>query len=76
MRLADWPVIRDIVEAGSRDPIFDALLVAGPVVIAILALTNWLVGDIVVTRVLAAGYIVAFLAGIGYRAVEARSPDR
>ncbi|MFW6436283.1 MAG: hypothetical protein ACOCYZ_01460 [Halococcoides sp.] len=73
MTVAEWPLIADLVEAGARDPIFDALLLAGPVLIGLIALTNALDGPTAFVRLLAIGYVVAFVAAIGYRVVESRT---
>ena len=57
MRPRDVPVVGTVVEAGADDRVFDALLLAGPVVIIVVAA----LGRSPLTVALAAAYIVAFV---------------
>jgi len=50
------PIVGDLLDAGADDRVFDALLAAGPVVVAALAL----LGRGIVTTALAAGYVAVF----------------
>jgi len=76
VRLPKLSLIADIVEAGSRDPIFDALLVAGPVVIALIALLGQFGNRSPVAVALAGGYLGAFLAAVAYRWLGACPDER
>ena len=67
MRLADVPVVGPILAAGADDPVFDALLLAGPLCIAVVAVA----GRRPLTVALAATYLLVF---VGYVAFKWLSP--
>ncbi|SHG96171.1 hypothetical protein [Halobaculum gomorrense] len=56
MRPDDLPVVRTVLRTGADDRGYDALLLAGPVVLALVAV----LGRGPSTTALAAGYIAAF----------------
>ncbi|AGB31588.1 hypothetical protein C488_14015 [Natrinema pellirubrum DSM 15624] len=66
MRLADVPVVGDLLESGAEDRVFDSLLLAGPVLILIIAV----LGRSTVTVGLAAAYVLFFVAYVLYRGVR------
>ncbi|MFB6308044.1 MAG: hypothetical protein ABEH35_01820 [Haloarculaceae archaeon] len=63
MNLGDLPVVSAVFEAGADDRVFDSLLLAGPVVIGLIAL----LGRSIVTEALAVIYIAVFVAYVLYR---------
>lgn len=62
MRVDELPVVQAVVNAGPDDSVFDALLLAGPLVLLVVALA----GRSVVTEALAAGYLLAFVGYVLY----------
>lgn len=69
MRLSDVPVLSHVFESGPRDRIFDSLLLAGPLVVVLLAV----LGRSPLTHAVAASYIVTLVGYVLYRAVRNRS---
>ena len=72
----DWmprnlPVVGRALAFGPGDPLYDVLLIAGPLVVLILALA----GRNVVTVALAAGYVVGFVAVLAYHVSPADDRD-
>jgi len=63
VRLPDLPVVSQILDAGPDDRGFDALLLAGPVVVALAAV----LGRTPLTEALAAGYVASITLYVGYR---------
>jgi hypothetical protein len=53
------PLVGGLLRAGASDPVYDALLVAGPVVVAALAV----LGRSLATTALATAYVLTF---VGY----------
>ena len=68
MRLEDVPMVGPVLAAGADDPVFDALLLAGPLCVLVVAL----VGRTSATVALAAGYLLAF---VGYVVLKWLSPN-
>jgi hypothetical protein len=62
----DLPVLSSIIEAGAQDPVFDGLLVVGPLVIAVVAV----LGRALLTEGIATVYIVVFVGYVLSRATE------
>lgn len=65
MRLADLPVVAEVVDAGPDDRVFDALLLVGPVVVLLIVL----LGSNILTRGLAGAYVASIVAYVCYLAV-------
>ncbi|WP_336036524.1 hypothetical protein [Halobacterium yunchengense] len=66
MNVGDVPVVGEVVEAGADDRVFDGLLLAGPLVVALIAV----LGRTPVTVAVAAGYVAVFVAYTLWKAVE------
>ncbi|OLZ40808.1 hypothetical protein A6E15_07300 [Natrinema saccharevitans] len=66
MRLADVPVVGDLLESGAEDRVFDSLLLVGPALILVIAV----LGRSAVTIGLAAAYVLFFVAYVLYRGVR------
>lgn len=60
MRISRLPFVEQVVESGADDRVFDGLLLAGPLVVLLIAV----VGRSIFTQLLAAGYITVFLAHV------------
>ena len=60
MTIERLPLVRQVVTSGAEDPVFDGLLLAGPLVVLLLAL----LGRSPFTQALALGYVVAFGAHV------------
>ncbi len=58
MKLSDLPVVSYVFEAGADNRVFDSLLLFGPLVIGLVVI----LGRTLVTEILAAVYIVVFVA--------------
>ncbi|MFB6113578.1 MAG: hypothetical protein ABEJ58_05685 [Halodesulfurarchaeum sp.] len=63
MRLGDLPVVGPLLEGHTADPVFDAFIVLGPLLILFIALQ----GRTRVTTLLASGYLIGF---VGYTLVK------
>ncbi|MFB6075249.1 MAG: hypothetical protein ABEJ89_09570 [Haloarculaceae archaeon] len=55
-----------LAEVGTDDPVFDVLLVAGPLVIALIAV----LGRSLPTDALAAAYLLSFVGYVAYKGVS------
>ncbi|WP_435146015.1 hypothetical protein [Halobaculum sp. P14] len=66
MRLEDVPVVGPLLAAGADDRTFDALLVAGAVLIPLIGA----VGRNAVTTAFAVAYILVFLGYVAYNGVR------
>jgi len=62
MKLDRIPLIGQVINSGADDRVFDALLLAGPLVVVVLAL----VGRNLVTEGLAAAYLAVFVGYVLY----------
>ena len=62
MEPTEWPLLNAVLDAGTDDPVFQGLLLAGPLVIGLIVL----LGRSPVTTVLAGGYL-AVLVGTTIR---------
>lgn len=60
MKLERLPVIRQVVDSGAEDRVFDGLVLAGPLVICLVAA----LGRSPVARGVAAGYVLVFVAHV------------
>lgn len=67
MNATDLPLVDHVVSFGPDSRIFDALLLSGPFIVALIVL----LGRTTVTSGLAIGYLVLFVTGVAYEAVEA-----
>ena len=56
--LVELPIVGDIFAAGSTDPVFDLLMVAGPLLVLVIRV----VGRGLVTQALVGLYLLTFLA--------------
>lgn len=72
MRTDELPIISLVSNVGADDWIFDTLLILGPLVIVVIAA----LGRSLVTEVLAAIYIVVFVAYVGYQALQEPTASR
>ncbi|WP_455449595.1 hypothetical protein [Natrinema thermotolerans] len=66
MTVSDIPIVGDLLESGAEDRVFDSLLLAGPVLILVIAF----LGRSTVTVGLAAAYVLFFVAYVLYRGVR------
>ena len=66
MNPRDLPVLSSIIEAGAQDPVFDGLLMLGPILIAVVAV----LGRSLLTEAVVAAYIVAFVGYVLYQSVD------
>ncbi|MFC6826840.1 hypothetical protein [Halopelagius fulvigenes] len=64
MSIDDAPLLGPVLNAGADDRVFDGLLLAGPLLLCVLAL----VGRTRTTTVLAAGYLAVFVGYTLYKA--------
>ncbi|SFG35765.1 hypothetical protein SAMN04488063_1790 [Halopelagius inordinatus] len=64
MSVEDLPILGPVFDSGADDHVFDGLLLAGPLLLCVLAL----VGRTRVTTVIAAGYLLVFVGYILYKA--------
>lgn len=69
MRLREIPVIAHVIDAGADDRVFDALLLLGPVLIALIAL----VGRTTLTEAIAVAYLGTLIGYVLYRGTEPSS---
>lgn len=67
MSVDDLPILGPVLDAGADDRIFDGLLLAGPVLVCVLAL----VGRTTATTAVAAGYLAVFAGYTLYKAGRA-----
>jgi hypothetical protein len=58
MTPTEWPLLSAVRNAGTDDPVFQALLLAGPVVIVLIVL----LGRSPISTVLAGGYLAVLVA--------------
>ncbi|ERH00853.1 MAG: hypothetical protein J07HN6_02482 [Halonotius sp. J07HN6] len=58
MGLPEWPLLTEVLNAGTDDQVFQALLLVGPVVIALIVL----LGRSPITTAIAAGYLGVLVA--------------
>lgn len=65
MNVTDLPIIRQVVESGADDRVYDALVLAGPLLIVGILLA----GRNVVTAGLAGLYVALFVSYLAYRGV-------
>lgn len=72
MTPSDVPLLGAVLDSGPDDPVFDALLLAGPVVILLVAL----LGRRVPSVALAASYLAAVCSYVLYRWVVREESDR
>ncbi|MFB6146549.1 MAG: hypothetical protein ABEJ08_02570 [Halobacteriaceae archaeon] len=68
MKLTDIPFVEDVVSIGPDSRVFDGLLISGPLIVGLIVL----VGRNPITFALAVSYLILFVAGVIYRAVDAR----
>jgi len=61
--LCDLPVVGPVFCAGSRDPIYDLLMVTGPLLLLLIRL----LGRGIVTQGLTFLYLLSFVAYLGYK---------
>lgn len=66
MTLERLPLVGYIVESGPADPVFDGLLLLGPLVVLLAAV----LGRSVVTQSLAAAYVAVFVAHVLYNSAR------
>ena len=66
MNAADVPVFGVLFRLRARERMFDALVLLGPVLVALIAL----LGRNVLTTALAACYVLAFVGYVGYRGID------
>ncbi|MFB6069077.1 MAG: hypothetical protein ABEJ90_04025 [Halobacterium sp.] len=66
----DLPLVATLREFGGEDPVFDAFILAGPLVVSTLAA----VGRNAATTALAAGYLLSFCAYVAAKWVRGRPP--
>lgn len=66
MRLQDLPVVGALFAAGADDPVFDALLLLGPLAILVIAM----LGRTVVSIAIAVAYTGGFLGFIVYKGLR------
>lgn len=71
MNPASIPVVGRVFEMGASDPVFDSLLLGGPVVVLLIAL----LGRTPIVQALAIGYIVSFLAKIAHNFIRSSATD-
>lgn len=64
MNLRDLPLLRRLEDIGPTDPVFDLLVLAGPLVIAAIAL----LGRTAITTTFATVYVVGFAAYLAWSA--------
>lgn len=64
MNLRDLPILRRLEDVGPTDPVFDLLVLVGPVVIAIIAV----LGRTAISTTLAAAYVIGFVAYLAWNA--------
>ncbi|MFB6088075.1 MAG: hypothetical protein ABEJ85_06095 [Haloarculaceae archaeon] len=65
------PLLETILTTGPENHLFDALLLAGPLVIAVVVLF----GRTALTLAMAVGYLLAFVGGIAYTVSHRRHTD-
>lgn len=70
MKVRDVVVVRAMIDAGPNDRIYDAMLLAGPLVVVILAV----VGRNPLTVTVALLYLVAFVGYVLYRGASREGP--
>lgn len=68
MNITDLPLVEHVISIGPDSRIFDSLLVSGPLIVVLIVLF----GRNTVTFGLAIGYLLLFVAGVVYEAVDAR----
>lgn len=66
MRIQDLPVIGPLFAAGADDPVFDALLLLGPIAILVISF----LGRTMVTVAIAVAYTGGFLGYIVYKGLR------
>lgn len=66
MKPADLPIIKQVLESGAEDRVYDSLVLTGPVIIAVILL----VGRSVVTIGLALLYVTVFVSYLAYRGID------
>ncbi|MFD1646831.1 hypothetical protein [Haloarchaeobius litoreus] len=71
MKLDDVPVVHYVLESGPDDPVFDGLLLSGPLVIGILALA----GRSPVSVGLAVLYLLVFSSYLPYKWLSNRGQE-
>ncbi|WP_256300838.1 hypothetical protein [Haloarchaeobius salinus] len=72
MRLDELPLVRYVFESGPDDPVFDALLLSGPLLIGILAI----VGRSPISVGLAVLYLLVFAGYLPYNWFRNRRQER
>lgn len=72
MNVGDVPLLRVVWNSGADDHVFDGLLLAGPVLLCVLAL----VGRTPITTAIAAGYLVTFVGYTLYKANRSEAINR
>lgn len=65
MNLRDLPILKHLGDVGPSDPVFDLMVLVGPVVVVLIIL----LGRNAATTAIAAGYVLAFPAYLAYKAV-------
>jgi|GEM_PF-3531818 len=66
MNLRDLPILRHLEDVGPTDPVFDLLVLLGPLVIALIAL----LGRTPVTMTTTTAYVLGFVAYFGWNATK------
>lgn len=66
MNPAELPVIKQVLESGADDRVYDSLVLAGPVIITVILL----VGRSVITIGLALLYIALFVSYLSYQGLN------
>ncbi|MFB6072038.1 MAG: hypothetical protein ABEJ88_03630 [Halobacterium sp.] len=66
MKRDDVPVVRHMADIGPQDPVFDSLILLGPIVIVAVAA----VGRNAATTALAVGYLASFVLYTLYKAFD------
>ncbi len=69
MNLADVPIVGELLEAGAEDRVFDSLLLAGPILVLLIAV----VGRSTLTTGIVVAYLLFFVGYVLYRGVSDRS---
>lgn len=72
MNIDETPLLGPVLDAGADDRVFDGLLLAGPLLLCVLAA----VGRTPITTVLAVGYLAVFVGYTLYKASGRRTSTR
>jgi len=65
VNLTDIPVVKQVFESGADDRVYDSLVLAGPILIAVILL----VGRSLITLGLALSYVALFVFYLAYKGI-------